>query len=186
MTDHEHEPASEDNSVWIRTEEKPDGTGYFATISITNDIAFPLDRETARDYTEKLIDLVNRAEYDSCIFKQVKHISRGVEDQDGVLRDIADMLSIVRGKREDISFDRYPVSYSFGINAEGEAFVLINIDGENVGQWSVEDTRAHATSIMDALVVAPLDDAYLDALTSVYGVDQGIARNVISDLLEYR
>jgi len=173
------EHSHEDGDAWIHTEPTPDGTGYMVTLIVDEDRSISLERPVAMEYAYTVLKVVSYAEYDAAVLKQ---ITQRV-DRESAMQIVVDL----RKDRPEPDFAvMTPLSLEPGVNTRGEAFVVVKKDGEQVGTWSVEQAREHALTILEAISVAELDEAYLRCLKGVIGVEGHIAQAMVGDLQEFR
>lgn len=173
------EHSHDEGAAWIHTEPTPDGTGYMVTLSVDEDRSISLERPTAMEYAYTVLKVVACAEYDAAVLKQMtKRVNR---------ESAAQLVVDLRKDRPEPDFTvMAPLSLAEGVTSAGKAFVIVKKDGEPVGQWDLKQAREHALGIIESLVVAELDEAYLRCLKGVVGVETGIAQAMVNDLQEFR
>lgn len=173
---HEHD---HENAVWIRTEPTIDGAGWMVTMELDADHTLALDRAAAMECAYVILGSAAYAEYDASVLRQM----RARVDDEHAMRLVVDL----RKDRPDLDWSLMaPFSLVPGVNSKAEPFLTVHMKGEPVGQWSLPDARTHAITILEALVVADLDAAYLRCLKGVVGLDDPIARTVVGDLADFR
>lgn len=171
---------SDEQSVWIKTEPSVDGSTYIVTVEIDDDKAIRLDPHSAPNYALAILQAIARAEYDAAVFTQLGHL---IPDVQTVMRLVVDL----RKDRPEIDTSATkPLEIEPGVNSKAEPFLAVLIDGKKVGQWTMADAREHVLSALETTVVADLDAGYYRALTGLVGLDQGRARQVVSDLRKHR
>lgn len=168
-----------DTCVWIRTDPDPDGT-YRPTLEIDDDTALILTRETAATYASEILRAVAIGEHEAAIYAQLIKVSDG--DQAHVGMVIADL----REDRPALDTDT-PLRLIPGISAiNGRAFYGVEIRGQLVGQWTAEDARKHALTVLEAVHVAELDSAYWRFLRTHVATSDETARTIVGDLANWR
>jgi hypothetical protein len=168
------------DAVWVKTEPTVDGSAYVVTLEASDDVAVTLDPERALRYAWGVLDAAHRAAYDAAIVKQLTAI--GVEVQAAAV-----VVNDVRVDRPPLdSASTEPMDFEPGVAAGGEPFLVVLINGERVGQWTVQDARGHALAILESVVVADLDGGYYRALIGGVGLDENRARQVVQDVGEHR
>lgn len=173
--EHDHESA-----VWIRTEPTIDGTGWMVTMELDADHTLALDRAAAMECAYVILGAAAYAEYDASVLRQMR---TRVKDEKSAMQLVVDL----RKDRPDLDWTLMaPFSLVPGVNSKAEPFLTVHMKGEPVGQWSLPDARTHALTILEALVVADLDAAYLRCLKGVVGLEDSTARNVVGDLQDFR
>jgi hypothetical protein len=155
-----------------------DGT-YILEITYGPDLAFHLDRAAALDYVAYLTEVAQRAVYDLAIFAQLQ--SLGIPKQDaGVI-----VVNDIRPARPPLPDDRWPLSFHPLAAVRGVASVVMLLNGEPFGQWSVADVRQHAGHVLGVLAGVTLDNGYHRFLTGTLNLDDGRARAVVFHLSEF-
>lgn len=170
----------EENGIWIRSAPSVDGSTYVVELSFNQDRSIVLDPTSAHEYASAVLTTVQYAEYDGAIIKQM--LSRDLE-MENAIQLIADM----RKDRPEVDFTKYaPFSLAPGVNGEGISFIVVKLDGEVAGQWTLEDARDHARTILEAVIAADLDTLYFKVLRNLVNLEEEVARNVVDDLVRFR
>ncbi|NUS02089.1 MAG: hypothetical protein HOV97_05940 [Nonomuraea sp.] len=169
----------EEGAIMIRTEPTPDGLGWMVTMEITEDHSIALDRDKAIECAWAILGAAAYAEYDASVLAQMTQ---------RVSREAAMQLVIdLRADRPDLNWDAMkPLSVRPGVSVAGRPFLTLLQDEEPVGEWDLELARKHAMVILEAMIVADLDGAYLRCLKGVVGLSDETARVVVGDLQDFR
>lgn len=169
-----------DAAVWIKTEPSTDGSAYVVTAEFSDDRAKTLTPEVALRYGSAVLAAAQRAEYDAAVARQLTRIG---SDLDAALQIVTDL----RNDRPPLDDEATaPLALDPGVNKRLAPFLVVKIDGEAVGQWTVGAAREHASHVLEAVAAADLDSNYYRALTGIVGLDEGRARAVVGDLGQYR
>lgn len=172
--------AAEESVVWIKTEPSLDGTTYTVTIEADADRAIVLTPDTALAYASAVLGAAARAEYDAAVYRQLCAFDLEVEA-------VAQMITDLRRDRPPLdTAATKPLALEPGVNAKGEPFLVVLVEEDRVGQWSVPAAREHALIVLEAVAVADLDAGYLQALRGLIGLDEDRARAVVGDLGNHR
>lgn len=158
----------------------PDIAGtYRAVLEIGDDIAHPLPPATAHAVADSILAAVAAAEYDAAVLRQWAHIA----DDGGTLG--ARLVAMLRRDRPPIDWPT-PLTLEPCISARtGRPFLTVHIAGTPVGHWALDDARALAVGVLEAVAAADLDSAYLRALRTLGGVDEN-CRAAVADLEQHR
>lgn len=180
MTEHASEPAEDDGSVWIRSH--PDEQGiYRLVLEMGPDDSIPLTRALADAWAREVLSAVAAAEYDAALVRQMR--AMGLDDGAVVV-----MVQEMRADRagETPSSLIPGLSLTAGVSARtGDGFLTLARHGKPVGQWSMDDAREHAVTMLTAIEVAGLDGAYLRAAEK-FGLDRNRALQAVDDLGRFR
>lgn len=165
-------------SVWVRTVPDPDGT-YHPVLEIDEDTAFPLTPDTAHAHATAVLAAVARAEYDAAVLHQMG--SGGEQNR----QHAGQLVRALREDRPPIAWPS-PLTLDPGVSAfTGRPFVVVQIHGRPVGQWTPQDARGHAVHVLEVVEGARLDTAYHQRLVG-FGVDPGKAARIVDDLGNHR
>ena len=167
-----------DTAVWIRTEPVPGGD-YIAILEVDGFGGTILDRTTALRYAYGLLQAAATAEYEALVVAQMLEKEVGTTD-------VAEFIAALRQHRP-ASVSLPPLTFVPGVSqSTREGFLRVDIDGQQAGQWSLEEARDNALGLLEAHAVAILDSAYYRTLTEVVGVKPDVARAAITDLARLR
>lgn len=175
-----------EESIWVTTEPsleahrtQPGGTEYVVSVQFNADSSIVLSREEAPEYAYAILGWVAQAEYDAAVLRQMEtRVSKEV---------VVQLILDLRALRSPIASGvTGPLALTPGVNQNGEAFLDVVIDGERVGQWSPQDARSHAISVLESQVVAGLDADYLEVLCAKVQVSEITGRSCVQDLANYR
>lgn len=174
-------PEAEPSAIWIKTQPRLDGAGYVVTLEVDDDTALTLTPAVALNYAEALLTVVQRAEFDAAVVKQLTGLVKGPETA------AAQIVLDLRRDRPPVSNLSDPLSFDGGVSAAtGEPFIMIMVKGKQVGQWTLADARGHALHAIEAAGAADLDAAYVRVLTTLVGLDRNLAEQVVDDLGNHR
>lgn len=163
-------------TVWVRTDPTPDGV-YRPTLEFGGDVAHVLDEHSAAVHALEVIGAVAEAEHDAAIVAQLTKLT-GDRDAAGLI------VAGLRADRPPVTWST-PIQLTPGVSAfSGQPFLVVSVNGKQIGQWSVADARGHATYVLAAVRAAQLDSAYLRSLRSI-GLDDPTARAAVGDLANY-
>lgn len=167
---------AEHPGIWVQSDLLPDGT-YVAAIHHDDDSSRVLDRQTGLAYAAEIFTAATYSEYDAAVIRQLT--AAGVSLQ-AAARTIGDLRA-----------DRPPLDYAVtaplrlvpGVAAKtGRGFLRVVINGQQVGQWTPDDARDHASNVLTVLAAVDLDAAYRRHLIGPLGLEVARAENVITDL----
>lgn len=177
---------SEDD-VWIKTEPRPDNQGYLVTLSVGQDVAVTLDRDSALAYALYVQDAVSRARYDAAVVRQLTSLDIGLKEVGGLIADL-------RKDRPEMVHN-WPIKLEPGVShRDGHPFLLLFFNPrvvhgrttEPIGQWETDAAVQHAQGVLDACLVADLDTGYLTALKGLIGLEEPSAMGAVDALAEFR
>jgi hypothetical protein len=169
------------DSVWVLSDLAADGT-YVTTVQAGPDHARVLDRSEALAYAGAVLEAAARAEHDAAVLAQLHNfLGLPVEAAAGSVADL-------RAERPPIDPAALaPIGLVPGVSASTKLpFLILEVDGAPVGQWTVTDARRHAEAVLEVSAAADLDAAYFRWLVGAVALDAGRARNVVSDLASHR
>jgi hypothetical protein len=170
--------ADAEDAVWVRTDPGTDGV-YRVSIDASNDTSFGLDQASALTYAMSVLDAASRAEYDAAVIRQMTKVGSG-----GAVHAVA-LVQQLRADRPEPS-PVGPLQLIPGVSAAtGDPFLAIHLNGQQVGQWTPGDARGHAVHVLECVLVADLDSAYLRGLQAI-GIEEDRARAVVDDLINHR
>ena len=189
--------ADESDSVWINTHLI--GDRYRVTIAFDKDHWVYLDREEGLSYASAVLSAATAAEYDAAIFAQMR-TRLGVRDE-----AIAEVVRLFRERRPPVRRPLASTSWGHGKKARnnptdvmelvpgvsaynGKAFLLVKIKDKEVGQWTVEDAREHASWVLESVTVAEYDTAYFGLLLAeLLGTgEEGRASQIVAEIEDFR
>ena len=169
-------------------------SGYVATVHPSPDVSIPLDRGQAVAYAMGVLQVVAEAEYDAAIARQIRAMGRlpaGERDQTGQAAAAATIQQLrerrPKERTDQTALEGSPLAFSGGVSAlTGDAFVHVHLYGQPLTQWTPADARGHAQYVLEAAIVAELDQGYLEFLTTVLALDRETARKVVDNLGHHR
>lgn len=173
---------TDDEVMWIRTQPSQDGKRYVVTIEASQDRALTLTPANAMLYAGAVIEIAERAEYDAMVAKQLRSLD---VEEDHVLH----MVSDLRNNRTPVNRRIFGGHLNFdgGVSLfTGEPFLTIFVDGKPAGQLSPLAAKRHALGVIEAVKAAELDEVYYRLLRKNIGLNETVARNVVSDLASLR
>lgn len=170
------------SEVNVFSDVNPDG-GYGVSVEFGEDLTRPLDRDSGWRYAQAVMTAAQRAAYDAAVVRQL----RGVADEGMPVDGAAKFVAELRGGRPPLpGEDTAPLRLEPGVSAfTGEPFLMVFIDGEAVGQWSVDDAQQHALHVLECLAAVDLDAQYHAFLRRV-GMPEHVARSTVGDLMRWR
>jgi hypothetical protein len=150
------------------------------TIEFSDDRSIPLTPDSAPRYAMTILQAVARAEYDAAVYRQLHDLINNEAAVVGLIRDL-------RQDRPEIDHAATaPLTVEPGVNRKGQPMLTVSVDGQALGQWTMEGAREHVLTALEVTAVADLDAGYYRALTGSVGIDEGRARAVIADLNNHR
>lgn len=172
---------SDEQKVWIKTEPTTDGSAYVVTLEASNDVAVTLNPDRALHYAWGVLDAAHRAAYDAAVFKQMLSL---VEDENAA----GELIARLRDDRPPLESEKtHPMGFEPGVSLfTKDPFLVVLINGERVGEWTVDAAREHAMFVLESLAVADLDGGYYRALIGAVGLDENRARQVVEDVGNFR
>lgn len=168
-----------DNHVWIMTEPDDRGT-YRVVLHLNADSCVPMDTQLCRQHAEYVTKCLSAAEYDAKVYRMLLKVAGS---EKGIEETAAELITDLRKDRVS-PLAPTPLELSPGVGSEGEPFLHVRINGQLVGQWEMDDARSHAMGMLAAPTFAEFDQAFLQALRTLVGVDEITARNIIAGLGE--
>lgn len=176
-----HPPHDDDtDAVWITTDIGPDEKSYMVAVN-WRDTSVTITFDRALRYAQEVLRAANRAAYDAAIIGQLMSVDK--MDHPTVVR----LLNDLRKDRPPLDDTATrPISLAPGVNLRGKPFLVVSVNGEEMGQWSFSDTVKHATTMLGMVSVAELDSLYLQGLQVLVGVQRETATNMVSNLAEFR
>jgi hypothetical protein len=182
MTRTEHD--DERDTVWIKTEPSIDQASYLVTIEASPDRARVLTPTDALAYASTLLGAVARGEYDAAVLAQMRMLLGDGSDADQSIGLIIGDLRDDRPPLDDSA--TAPLRFDPGVNRDGEPFLGVWLEDQQLGQWTLPDARAHALAVLEAVTVADLDTGYYRTLTGLVNIEPERARTVVADLGKWR
>lgn len=173
-------PETGDTVIWIRTQATADGT-YRPTLELSDDHGVVLTAEMAVQHCDYVLNRVASAVMQAKIYKQMTEMGQ-VDFEKGQ----AMSAQIISDFRQDEVVPESPTAFGLraGVASGGRPFLVVSIDGKDVGQWDVDDAIDHATHCLMTVHVANNDALYLRLLRSLVGLDESTGRRVVSALAD--
>lgn len=169
-----------DHVVTVRTDRDIGGVGYVITVEYGPDQALGLTTSSAQGYVELVYAAIARAEYDASVIRQMREKLHADNDA------VAVVVKGLRARRTKLS-PCGPVSLTPGVSRRTmEPYLILRYNRDPVGQWTPGEARHHASGVLDAIAVAPLDNVYREVLTDDVGTDAALAAAIIDDLSHFR
>lgn len=169
------------STVWLRSELAPDLSHYVVTLEASDDVARILTPTTGLKYAAGVLAAAERADYDAAVIRQM---GVGLKLPLDVAGQVVSDMRQDRPPLRDV--DTHPLRFEPGVNMEGDGFLVVSLNDERLGQWTVEDARLHAMGVLQVIAVADLDATYFRTLVGLVGLDKGRASQVVGDLGKYR
>lgn len=171
----------QNEGVWVQSEAAPDGT-YVIGFHCGPDRAWVLNRDDAILHAMAVATQAERAEYDAAILA-VFHGQLGLP-----------LESAVPFLTNDIRPDRPPVedpselTVSPGVSQDGEihGFLHLHLDGQIVGQWTLDAARSYAGDVLQAVAAVDNDAVLHRVLVGKVCMDDEKARQIIEKLGQHR
>lgn len=171
--------------VIARSGVSPTGV-YTAVIEYGPDIVRSLTPTEAQAYIDAMLNAVWQAEYDAAALNQLRNA--GPQE----LRNeqaIADVLISLRKSR--VAVDQKPLKpliVRASISTKtGKPYLTVRIAGTKAKwRWMPADGIQHAVQVHSVMVTADLDAAYRRLLVGEIGVTDSHARQMVSDLGQWR
>lgn len=173
-------PPPDSQSLWIRTEPRLEGGGYFVTVSWAEDYIVRLDPAQCLHYVTTLVRAAQQAEYDAAVLKQLTKI--GVPLPEATLTLVNDL----RQDRPPLDDAAPGLRYEPGVTQALKPFLKVLIHGEEFCTMDLPPMRRHAMHLLEAPDAADLDSAYRSMLVGAIGLDSSTADNVVADIANYR
>lgn len=165
--------------LWVRTEPTLDGKGWTTTVDFDDDHSISLAPGQVVAYSNALLMACATADYDAAVFAQ---LVKRVKSENHAIMTVMDLR---KDRPEPVEVEGY--SFVGGISHKTKrGFITINFNGEGLHQLDVEPARGHALHVLEALIVADLDAAYLTHLRGIVGLEEPVARAVIAELAVHR
>ncbi|WP_042400069.1 hypothetical protein [Streptacidiphilus carbonis] len=166
-----------DAVISIVSDLAPDGRTYVATIHLDGDTARTLNRDQGIAWASTVLTAAAQAEHDALVIRQLA-------GKVGMALDLA-CVGDLRADRPPLDdAATAPLRLEPGVNAKMEPFLALYINGEQMGQWTCQDAREHATGILEVMAAVDLDAAYYRFLTGSVKVDPPEARGIVGLLAE--
>jgi hypothetical protein len=173
------EPQGE-RSVWIKTDLTP--TGYVVTLDASDDNTRILTPDEALAYAAGVLAAAARAEYDAAVLKQITGKKLSLP-----MAAAAEVIETMRKDRPPLDpRPTRPFTFHPGVTGAGKAFLHVDCEGEEPGQWTPKQAREHAMWVLESVAVADLDSGYLQTLVATVGSSRDTATQVVDDLANYR
>lgn len=172
---------SSEQVITVLSDLAADGQTYIATVQLNGDTARSLDRDQGYAWASTALAAAAQAEHDALVLRQLTEV-------------VGIPLALAASCIGDLRADRPPLDDAAtapmrlvpGVNAKGEPFIGVHINGVQVGQWTCADARSHAAGIFDVLSVVDLDAAYRRFLVGALTIEPDHARNIVGSLIELR
>jgi hypothetical protein len=168
--------------VWVRTDRPPGASNYVVTLETDQDTSRVLTPDEALQHAAGILAAVTRAEYDAAVLRQLV-------DLQGLQAEAAmQMVKEMRTDRPPLDpAATDPMAFEPGVAMAGwRPFLIVELHGRPVGQWSMADARSHALAVLEAVTVADLDSGYYSTLIGAIRLEKSVARQVVDGLKKYR
>lgn len=173
------EPVDEPGVAWVETFIDP-GEPFRIKLHV-GERSWTLGRDGAVRYALAVLQAAHYADHDAATFTLLKEAGADEQAAAGLVVDE------LRPDREPMDRDALtPLGLELGVAAAGETFLLILLDSQPIGDWTVEGAVTHAMTVLGALFSSGLDAALHQVLVGNVGLDAGQARNAIRGLGKYR
>lgn len=168
-------------TVWVRSQPDPVTGDYLLTIDYAEDASVALTEAEGIDYARGFFAAITRADYQAAILTQMQKVT---DDRDDALLVLSDFREATQNL-----FRAGPLALVPGVamdNGKYVGFVEVTPDKGDSWTWRGEEVRGHATGVIEVALGVDLDQAYLQTLVEKVGLDEGRARNVVQDIMNYR
>src|SRR5438093_11572668 len=133
------------SEVRINTEPTIDGSAYVVTLQASDDVAVTLTPDRALQYALGILRAAHHAAYDAAVLRQMTSINIKMEAA-------AEVVSTLRKDRPPLDHDATrPLRLDPGVNRYLEPFLIVSVNDDRVGQWSVEDAEQHAMFVLSTV-----------------------------------
>ncbi|WP_280335456.1 hypothetical protein [Nocardia wallacei] len=177
----------EDSGLCVRSDVLPDGS-YGVTVTAGPDLAFTLDRSRALPYAAACCREATAAEYFTAVLRLLTERT-ATSREDGLafvqehLVAIPDLAATAPLQFLGAAGRPKPPSPEAG---RFTPIVLIrDQDGKDMGWFSPEQIRGHATAVLDTLAVVDLDTRLLRTWVDDYGLPENNARAAVGSLAAF-
>lgn len=169
-----------DDSLWVQSGVAASGA-YVVEFHVT-DRAWVRTPEEATRHALAVLRQAEIAAHDAAVIRQL--VTLGIDLQMAATVVANDL----RPDRPEVDpSDTAPLGVAPGVAGEDtRPFLIISLDGERMGQWTVTDARQHALSVLEIITVADLDAAYKRVLMGQIRLEDWRAAAVVDDLATYR
>jgi hypothetical protein len=173
-------PDDQTEGVWVTADPLPNGK-YEIVVSVDGDRSWSLSRGRARLHGLVAITIAERACYEQAIYGHCIN-------QLGLPQDVAlHILSLFRTKLPPVDHAATdPLRFVNGINERGEAFIVIHLDQNQIGQISPSVLRSHGVALLQVRATSDLDEIYRRLMVEEIEVDDGRAKAAVNDLAKHR
>jgi hypothetical protein len=142
-----------------------------------------MGRMDAQLYALGLMQLVQRAEFDSAVMRLL--VRKLGMDLNTAGNFVAQDLR--KGREPVRVHDACRLGFRPGVSKYGfKPFLSVLLDDEPVGQWELPDARSHAMHVIETCEAVDLDAALKRVLTEVLELDPARAGAVIHDQQKHR
>lgn len=187
MAEHTTHHPEDGEGLWVRSEVLPDGS-YGICLTAGPDHAWTLDRDAAITHAVACVARATEAEHDTATLGLLVHT--------GAPRHAAAALIVedLRPDRPDEHTATAPLAFRVGVGhakhprPDAGAWIpviIMELDGQEMGQLTPADLRGHATGILSILAAVDLDTALHRVLVQRVGLDDDTARAVVDDLAHH-
>jgi hypothetical protein len=150
--------------------------GYEVVISVDADRSWAMEPDQCWRYGRTVMEAAARAAYEAAVFDQF------------AASDVSEMdaLTFIAGMR--LGFDKIddeattPLRFVPSMTRAGRPFVLVELDGEPVGQLESHDTFEHGVAVIQAAIARNLDTMYRRVLRDTTGLSDAKARQAVARL----
>lgn len=174
MTDDDH------GVLWVQSDVMPDGT-YVIGLHYGPDRAWTFTRTQAVNHAIAVFAQIERAEHDAAVIALL-HTKLGL-DLEVAATFVAKDIRVDRPPIEDPS----PIRLAPGVSHRNLApFLLLELDGAPIGQWTLDDARQHAVYVLQTVEAVESDARLYRALVGLVDLDEERSRAIVGDVAHHR
>lgn len=171
---------SHEDAVWVTSDLAPTGV-YICTVHVGDTILGVLAPDEAMRYCAAWAANLSYAEHDAAVIAQLRHA--GITD----LCTLAGVIGYLRENRPPPPlFDPNPLTVDPIVSARTNQPILVVRSGDNGWQWEPRDVHQHIRHVLEVSAGVDLDSHYRQALVSFIGLEDGMARAMVTSLAKFR
>lgn len=181
-------PDTTDDEFTVKIWTKADAKGQFHVHMSWPGTDLTLTSDLAHSWCQYVLAAVAAAEYDEAVMRQFTHLAPETTHGKINLGGYT-LIRQLRADRGEQYHDPLISDFSLTPAVSGTTlagFLQVHHKKVRIGQWTLNDARQHALSLLESMATAPLDSAYLRLLTTTMRLPEAHARNVVNDLADFR
>lgn len=174
-------PSDEPRTVWVISDLMPDRVTYMPVVHY-GDTILGLPGDAAIAYAIAVTRAAEAAAYEEAICAQLNGPLKGkMELIAVVIQDLRkDRPSIDAAATAPLGFEPFVTASSH------EGAIYLSVNGQRVGQWTVDDARQHAAHVLQVYCGVDLDAAYRRHLVGVLNLPSQTALGMVDNLRNHR